>query len=164
MHATDVEGVRLHLQETLGEVFGLFGRLVARRQAEDPRAMSRTDYLLLATLQHCRTGKRTSHLAEALGNDASTISRRLTWLESQGLIERLPDPSDGRASIVRLASEGTKALAAERNARTGLLAEMLIDWPEEDLAELDRLIDKLAIDLGRGTGTPSTPTTSGSAS
>src|SRR5699024_6708249 len=102
MHATDVELVRLHLQETLGEVFGLFGRLVARRQAEDPRAMSRTDYLLLATLQHCRAGQRTSQLAEALGNDASTISRRLTWLESRGLIERLPDPSDGRASIVRL--------------------------------------------------------------
>ncbi|WP_068249467.1 MarR family winged helix-turn-helix transcriptional regulator [Janibacter corallicola] len=164
MHATDVELVRLHLQETLGEVFGLFGRLVARRQAEDPRAMSRTDYLLLATLQHCRAGQRTSQLAEALGNDASTISRRLTWLESHGLVERLPDPSDGRASIVRLAAAGSDALAVERTARTGLLAEMLVDWPEEDLVELARLIDKLAIDLGRGTGTPSVPTTSGSAS
>ena len=72
VHATNPT-VGLHLQETLGQVFGQFARLIGRRQALDPHAMSRTDYALLTTLEHCdhEAGLRTSHLATALGQDAS---------------------------------------------------------------------------------------------
>lgn len=81
MHTT-TSPVAVHLQETLGQVFGLFSKMIARRQATDPQAMSRTDYALLGSLAHCPTeaGIRISKLAEALGHDLSTISRRVTHL------------------------------------------------------------------------------------
>ncbi|EKA60532.1 MarR family transcriptional regulator [Janibacter hoylei PVAS-1] len=109
MHTTNPT-VAVQLQETLGQVFGLFSKMIARRQALDPQAMSRTDYALLGTLAHCPTeaGIRISKLAESLGHDLSTISRRVSHLETHGLLERLPDPSDGRASTVRLSGTASR--------------------------------------------------------
>lgn len=166
MHATNPT-VAVHLQETLGQVFGLFSKMIARRQALDPQGMSRTDYALLGTLAHCPTeaGIRISKLAESLGHDLSTISRRVSHLETHGLLERLPDPSDGRASTVRLSEDGLQTLLDERSARTGLLGRVLADWPEEDLVDLDRLLSRLAADLAAdaqsATHPPSTLQTSG---
>ncbi len=150
VHATNPTG--LHLQETLGTVFGQFARLIGRRQALDPHAMSRTDYALLATLEHCsaEAGLRISTLAATQGHDASTISRRVTQLERHGLLERLADPSDGRASTVRLTPRGEGALSEERAARTGMLRPVLADWPEQDLAALDRLLTRLSADMAAG--------------
>lgn len=137
------------LQETLGRVFGQFARMIARRQATDPQAMGRTDYALLGVLEHCphEPGIRISKLAGALGHDLSTISRRVSHLEGYDLIERLPDPSDGRACTVRLTAAGRTTLHEERVARTGLLGTILADWPQADLAELDRLLTRLSDDL-----------------
>lgn len=168
---TTTHAVGLHLQETLGLVFGQFARLIGRRQALDPTAMSRTDYSLLATLEHCHheAGMRTSHLAETQGQDASTVSRRLGQLETQGRIERLADPSDGRASTVRLTPAGRATLADERTARTDLIGAILTDWPQDDLVDLDRLLTRLSEDLAadaRSAGQPPSPavTASGKAS
>ena len=148
MHTT-TPAVAVHLQETLGRVFGLFSKMVLRRQALDPQAMSRTDYALLGTLEHCHSepGIRISKVAEALGHDLSTISRRVTHLESHGFVERLPDPTDGRASTIRLSPSGQQTLSDERGNRAGLLGQILADWPEEDLEDLDRLLTRLAADL-----------------
>lgn len=133
----------------MGAVFGQFARLIARRQALDAQAMSRTDYAVLGTLEHCphEAGLRISHLAAAQGHDISTISRRVSSLEGNGILERLPDPTDGRASTVRLTPTGRTALHDERAARTGLLKSILMDWPEQDLADLDRLLTRLHADM-----------------
>lgn len=162
VHASNPR-VALHLQETLGLVFRQFVQLITRHQALDPQAMSRTDYALLATLEQCHApaGQRTSHLAAALGQDASTVSRRLAHLEAQDLIERLPDPSDGRASTVRLTEPGRAALTEERSTRASLLAPVLEDWPQDDLVALDRLLTTLSEDLAARTlpgGTLPSPT------
>lgn len=149
----------LQLQETLGRVFGQLARLIARRHVLDPQAMSRTDYAILAMLEHCPddAGQRTSHLAAAHGHDVSTISRRVNHLETHGLLERLPDPSDRRASTVRLTSAGRTALAQEREARAGLLQTVLGDWPEADLADLDRLLTRLSSDLAADSPAAASP-------
>ena len=111
--------------------------------------MTRTDYSLLTILEQCNheAGLRTSHLASLHGQDVSTVSRRLTHLEAHGLIERLPDPSDGRASTVRLTDPGHTVLNDERVARSGLFTAILQDWPEHDLANLDHLMTRLSADL-----------------
>lgn len=139
----------LHLQETMATVFRQFSRLIGRRQALNPQAMSRTDYALLAALEHSpqEGGLRISTVAATQGHDVSTISRRVTHLESHGLLERLPDPSDGRASTVRLTTPGRAALTDERASRTGILKSILEDWPDEDLSALDRLLTRLSADM-----------------
>ena len=158
MHAI-TSPVGLHLQETLGQVFGQFAQLIARRQALDPEAMTRTDFALLAILEQCphEAGLRTSQLASIQGQDISTVSRRLSHLEGLGLLDRLPDPSDGRASTVRLTARGRAELADERAARSGLFAAILADWPERDLADLDRLMARLSADLAADAQTATHP-------
>lgn len=164
MHTTN-RPAGLHLQETLGTVFGQFARLIGRRQALDPQAMTRTDYALLATLEHAteEAGVRISKLAATQDHDVSTISRRVTQLERHGLLERLADPSDGRACTVRLTATGRTALIEERASRTGLLRSILADWPDRDLEELDRLLTRLSADMAADAAAagnhPSSPAT-----
>jgi len=53
---------------------------------------------------------RLSDLAEVLHTDLSTVSRQVQAAERAGLVERRPDPSDGRASRVYLTAGGRAAL------------------------------------------------------
>src|SRR3982750_1173248 len=46
--------------------------------------------------------QRGSALAARAGGDVSVASRQLATLERSGLVERRPDPDDGRASLLRL--------------------------------------------------------------
>lgn len=52
---------------------------------------------------------RPSELAEALHLSASGVTRALLPLEKRKIVQRDPDPADGRASLVRLTGPG-KAL------------------------------------------------------
>jgi DNA-binding MarR family transcriptional regulator len=45
------------------------------------------------------------------------VTRRLDAMESRGLVERLPDPDDGRAKLARLTEAG-RALAARALERS----------------------------------------------
>lgn len=49
---------------------------------------------------------RLGTLAELEGTTAATMSRVIDSLSALGLIEREPDPLDGRASLIRLSPEG----------------------------------------------------------
>lgn len=46
-------------------------------------------------------GTRATHLAERLGVSKQAIGPLIDELESWGFLERVPDPSDGRAKLVR---------------------------------------------------------------
>jgi DNA-binding MarR family transcriptional regulator len=79
-------------------------------------------------------------------------SMRLTLgsLEEQGLIERTPDPDDGRQSVVSATDSGRHTLAGVRAAKRDWLAEAIageLDGPERrTLADavtlLRRLVEK----------------------
>jgi DNA-binding MarR family transcriptional regulator len=47
-------------------------------------------------------------------------------LETRGLVERRPDPSDGRRAVISLTGAGRRVLQDKRNARTQQLAEALV--------------------------------------
>ena len=53
--------------------------------------------------------QRPGALGRRLGISPSTVSRNLGLLEERGLIERVADPRDGRASRVRLTRRGRSA-------------------------------------------------------
>ena len=72
----------------------------------------------------------------------------LAGLEARGLIERRPDPGDGRRAVMSLTDAGQQALQDRRNARTEQLAQALATrFTPDELAQLltaAPLIERLA--------------------
>jgi len=88
--------------------------------------------------------QRPGTLGRRLGISPSTASRNLGLLEDRGLIERVPDPKDGRASRVRLTrrgrSAGTQVEGYERRFARSVLDELPARRRSEVLESLEELL------------------------
>lgn len=62
-----------------------------------------------------------------------TMTRILTELEQRGFIEREADPRDGRAFMVSATPAGIAAVERARSDRTGIVAGLIADLPDEDV-------------------------------
>lgn len=87
---------------------------------------------------------RLSALAAELDVDLSTMSRQVRAIEDAGLLVRSPDPVDGRAVVLALTAEGTEVLKRMRATRRTLVGQQLEDWTDQDVADLARLLRRLA--------------------
>jgi DNA-binding MarR family transcriptional regulator len=67
----------------------------------------------------------TVQLATAERVRPQSMGQTLSELESQGLISRRPDQTDGRRTLLELTPQGRAALADDRSRREGWLAEAL---------------------------------------
>lgn len=64
-------------------------------------------------------------------------------LESQGMVERAPDPADGRKQLIALTGQGRAAVEQQRHQRSQWLAEQL--QQKTTRAELQTLREAMAI-------------------
>jgi DNA-binding MarR family transcriptional regulator len=78
-----------------------------------------------------------SELAKREQISPQSIGATLAALEARGMIDREPDPSDGRRVILSLSKRGAQALHDRRSAKTKALATGL--EAEFSGAELERL-------------------------
>lgn len=97
-----------------------------------------TSYALLARL--LEGPSRAWELRTYFGVDKSAVSRQLRLLEDLGLIARHPDPTDGRAQLLALTTEGRRRLTKARDARRARMREQLDRWAESDVAKLGELL------------------------
>jgi DNA-binding MarR family transcriptional regulator len=75
--------------------------------------------------------------------DPSTVSRYVAQLVKAGLVERRPDPADGRA-VLLVAGEQGQAVGAEAMARRRqLIADLLTTWSDDDARQLVNLLRRL---------------------
>ncbi len=73
-----------------------------------------------------REGERTiGQLAGAERVRPPSMTRTVTCLEDDGLVERRPHPTDGRQVVISLTQQGEELLAAERRRRDAWLARRL---------------------------------------
>jgi DNA-binding MarR family transcriptional regulator len=105
---------------------------------------------------------RISELATTLHNDVSTVSRQVSALVAGGLLEKSPDPSDGRAWVVSLTEHGSAALDRIQASRATWFQGLLSDWDgratEEFVDRLRELGDALDSNLrARGAAPPPMP-------
>jgi len=91
----------------------------------------------LATVE--RHGPLTpSELAEIERVKRPTATRTLSHLHEAGLIERTPDPADGRSALLSISAAGRERLRKLRGRKNAYLARRMRDLPAEDLEALDR--------------------------
>ena len=79
-----------------------------------------------------------SELAEIERVKRPTMTRTLSHLEAEGLVERTPDPADGRSALVAINAGGRERLRRLRKRKNAYLARRMRDLPAADVATLER--------------------------
>lgn len=99
---------------------------------------------LLVALDNDSQDCRLHVLAAKLGIEAPSVTRTVQRLEQDKLVARLPDPTDGRASYLRLTRRGERTLSRIRRAKRQHMASLFDGWSAADRKQLVRLLDRLA--------------------
>jgi DNA-binding MarR family transcriptional regulator len=115
------------------------GRVMRQRQSAD--SIDPGTFWLLKTISH-RGPLRITELATSTHLDTSTVSRHVSQLERNGMVERTPDPADGRAQLVGISAAGQDELDQAFQRRRDVLEATLAEWDEHDVAEFERLLSK----------------------
>ncbi|WP_235916505.1 MarR family winged helix-turn-helix transcriptional regulator [Antrihabitans cavernicola] len=97
-----------------------------------------------------RSGPTTSsNLAREVQITAQAMGATISDLCTRGLVERRPDPNDGRRVVLSATDAGLQALKDKRNARSELVAQALTSgaFSSTELAQLAAaaaLLERLA--------------------
>ncbi len=122
-------------------------RLAITRTARRLRQEAGTDLgpsqaAALATLE--RSGPLApSELAKLERIKRPTATRIIAKLTDAGLVERTPDPEDGRCALVSVTAAGRALLRKLRGRKTAYLAQRLGDLDAGDAAAIERAAEVL---------------------
>lgn len=152
----------------LSDLLPRFMRMATAHKAQlVSEGRERAALMLLFPL--ARTGPcRQSTLAETVHADPSTVSRHVAALVERGLVGRVADESDGRASRLVVTEAGQRAMNELCAERENHLGQAMAHWSADDLTTFTRLFGRLIDDLetalpgapGCGAPHPSGPITS----
>lgn len=90
---------------------------------------------------------RSGALAESIQSDPSTVSRQVAALVKDGLLERIADPADGRASLLVPTQKADAVLAEHDDLRIQHFGRMLRDWNDRDLRRFAGLLRRFTTDF-----------------
>jgi DNA-binding MarR family transcriptional regulator len=117
-------------------------RMARRLRQESGVDLGPSQVAALATIE--RHGPLSpSEVAERERIKRPTATRIVSHLEAAGLVERVRDPEDGRASILTVTSEGRHLLRRLRERKTAYLAKRLGVMDAEDRRTLERAAELL---------------------
>ncbi|MER7556764.1 MarR family transcriptional regulator [Nocardioides sp. NPDC126508] len=85
---------------------------------------------------------RASALVDGLGIDKGAVSRMVQAIVDLGLLERHPDPEDGRASLVSLTAEARERLDRVARERRVRFSDRLSDWSPDDIDRLSAMLSR----------------------
>lgn len=110
-------------------------------------SLARFDYL--AQLERHPDGLRMSALSRCLMVTGGNVTGLTTQLEAEGLVERLPDPEDGRSWRVRLTPKGRGDFALMAAEHEGWLRGLFEGVPVGDQQQLYDLLGQMRAHLAR---------------
>lgn len=123
------------LEQEIGIMLRRIRRVMSERAQLVHPDLNATAYLLVGALMESGP-MRASALADTFDLDKGAVSRTVHQLLELGLIERKPDPEDGRASIVQISRSGARKLNAVAAQRREYFSGKLADWEPGDLEGL----------------------------
>jgi DNA-binding MarR family transcriptional regulator len=141
--STDIDHIRrLPFIRLLGEAFDDFSDELTRRvQAAGYTDLRPGHGCLFGNIDS--DGSRLTELAERARMTKQSVGEVASDLEARGYVERVPDPNDGRAKIIRLTARGREAQAIGR----GLIDDIERDWAQrfgaEQMAALRKALEAI---------------------
>ncbi len=136
-----IDAVRA-LESDFGELMARIRRIISENATSVSPGMLPGAYKVFTTIV-ARESVTQSALAEILLVDKGQLSRTVRELEQLGLIQRSPDPSDGRSSLLSPTEHGRERLAVARRPQEDSLARALDEWDLEDIRNFGRLLRAL---------------------
>jgi DNA-binding MarR family transcriptional regulator len=117
-------------------------RRLRQEAAAETSGLTPTSVAALATIE--RHGPMTpSEIAKVERVKRPTITRTLRCLEREGLIDRAPDPADGRSSLVSVNGDGRERLRRLRGRKNAYLARRMRGLSDEEVETLERAAEIL---------------------
>lgn len=117
-------------------------RRLRQEAATETSGLTPTSVAALATVE--RHGPLTpSELAEIERVKRPTMTRTLGCLEREGLVDRTPDPADGRSSLVTINAAGRDRLRRLRGRKNAYLARRMRGLSAEEVETLGRAVEIL---------------------
>ena len=109
-----------------------------RHNTEEKGSQRRVLFLLR------RNGPMTQKdLLDAMGVRAGSLSELLSKLEAKGCVVKEKSETDKRNYNVSITPIGQETLAEMQKQYRQSMSALLVDFPDEDKAELNRLLEKL---------------------
>ncbi len=121
------------LERELSTLIRRLKRVVAERASEVHPELQPAAYWILTHLEH-HGSQRAATMADHLELDKGAVSRHVQHLLDLGLVDRSPDPVDGRATLLALSEDGARRLSVVDEHRRRWFDEALGSWDDDELA------------------------------
>ncbi len=108
----------------------------------------------LSTIDRAPWPSAQVEIANRMGIEKPTLTRMLDMLEAEKLVERLPDPWDRRAKLIRLTPQGEETLDAANGIASDLRAILLDEFTDEEIIKANRFIERLLTRFDKGVPKP----------
>lgn len=131
----------------------LFALVRGRLGEHEPSPFSTTQQLALAFIVD-EGPLRLGVLARAIGTTDPTASRAIDVLERAGLVDRRPDPTDGRGVIVASTAQGRRTVTESRSGLVRMLARVLDGLAPGDRERFAELLHGIRGLVGDAPATP----------
>jgi DNA-binding MarR family transcriptional regulator len=86
---------------------------------------------------------RLGALAQQIGATAATATRTADGLEALGLVERVPDPRDGRATLLAATGRGRETCDGRRTRLLAMLERAVSASQHDEIAHFTALFEEL---------------------
>jgi DNA-binding MarR family transcriptional regulator len=118
-----------------------------RSQAHGDLGLTISQEFIIAMLGDAPDGMTSAELARMEGVRAQTMSVAVAALEKAGYVRGVPDPADGRRTILHVTEQGFRAHGESRAAKQAWLQDLLGEFSADELNALDaglELLERIA--------------------
>jgi len=120
------------LEREMGVVVRRVRRVIAERARSVHPDLQSSSYLMLGYLVD-NGPLRASAMSTVFDIDKGAISRQVQHLVDLGLVDRTPDPDDGRATLISVSADGASRFTDVVAHRRKWFDERLGDWSAEEI-------------------------------
>ena len=125
----------------IGQVHRGFQRMADQLLREQGFALGQLPVLMALKDGRPRSQAELARLANV---EQPSMAQLLARMERDGLVERLPDPDDGRSRLISLTAACRERMPRARGVMQALSAEALLGFSAEEVEALGGLLSRLA--------------------